>query len=91
LYCRVGGRGELLVTVLAGFATFERHLIKARTDEGRKPAKARGVRFGQARKLDPHQRQEALQRLANGEALVDVARTYAVDPTTIGRLLYNGA
>jgi len=33
-----------------------------------------------------HQRQEALQRLANGETLVDVARTFAVDPTTIGRL-----
>ena len=32
------------------------------------------------------QRQEALQRLANGESLVDVARTYGVDPTTIGRL-----
>ena len=25
-------QGELLVTILAGFATFERHLIKARTD-----------------------------------------------------------
>ena len=79
------------MTILAGFATFERHLIKARTDDGRKRAKARGVRFGRPRKLDPHQRQEALQRLANGETLVDVARTYAVDPTTIGRLLYNGA
>jgi hypothetical protein len=40
-------QAELLVTILAGFATFERHLIKA--------------------------------------------GTYAVDPTTIGRLLYNGA
>ena len=83
-------QGELLVTILAGFATFERHLIKARTDAGRKRAMARGVRFGRPRKLDPRQRQEALQRLANGETLVDVARTYAVDPTTIGRLLYNG-
>jgi DNA invertase Pin-like site-specific DNA recombinase len=44
----------LLVTILAGFATFERHLIKARTDEGRKRAKARGVRFGRPRKLDQH-------------------------------------
>ena len=43
------------------------------------------VRFGRPRKLE-----EALQRLANGETLIDVARTYAVDPTTIGRL-YNGA
>ena len=69
-----------------GFATFERHLVKARTDDGRKRAKARGVRFGRPRKLDQHQRQEALQRLANGETLVDVARTFGVDPTTIGRL-----
>jgi DNA invertase Pin-like site-specific DNA recombinase len=30
-------QGELLVTILAGFATFERHLIKARTDDGRRP------------------------------------------------------
>jgi Helix-turn-helix domain of resolvase len=62
------------------------HLIKARTDDGRKRAKARGVRFGRPRKLDQHQRQKALQRLANGETLVDVARTFGVDPTTIGRL-----
>jgi hypothetical protein len=33
-----------------------------------------------------HQRQEALQRLAAGETMADVARTYAVDATTIGRL-----
>jgi DNA invertase Pin-like site-specific DNA recombinase len=79
-------QGELLVTILAGFATFERHLIKSRTDEGRKRAKARGVRFGRPSKLDAHQRQEALQRLANGETLVAVARTYGVDATTIGRL-----
>jgi hypothetical protein len=61
------------------------HLIKARTDDGRKRAKARGVRFGRPRKLDQHQRREALQRLTNGETLVDVAQTFGVDPTTIGR------
>jgi DNA invertase Pin-like site-specific DNA recombinase len=79
-------QGELLVTILAGFATFERHLIKARTDDGRKRAQARGVRFGRPRKLDAHQRQEAIGRLARGETLVDVARTFGVDPTTIGRI-----
>ena len=76
----------MLLTILAGFATFERHLIKARTDDGRKRAKARGVRFGRPAKLSQHQRAEALERLAKGETLVDVARTYGVDPTTIGRL-----
>jgi DNA invertase Pin-like site-specific DNA recombinase len=45
--------GELMVTILAGLATFERHLIKARTDEGRTRAKARGVRFGRPPKLTP--------------------------------------
>jgi hypothetical protein len=38
------------------------------------------------RKLDKHQRQEAIQRVTSGETLVDVARTYGVGPTTIGRL-----
>ena len=80
--------GELMVTILAGLATFERHLIRARTDEGRKRAQARGVRFGRPRKLTVHQRQEALARLANGETQADVARTFAVDATTIGRLAH---
>jgi DNA invertase Pin-like site-specific DNA recombinase len=47
----------------------------------------RGIRFGRPRKMTPHQRQEAMQRLAAGETQADVARTYNVDATTIGRLL----
>jgi DNA invertase Pin-like site-specific DNA recombinase len=78
--------GELMVTILAGLATFERHLIRARTDDGRKRAQARGVRFGRPCKLTIHQRREALDRLAAGETQADVARTFGVDPTTIGRL-----
>ena len=78
--------GRLMLTVLGGLAEFERELIKCRTGEGRKRAKERGVRFGRPRKLTPHQRREALHRLAAGETQADIARTYAVDPTTIGRL-----
>jgi DNA invertase Pin-like site-specific DNA recombinase len=33
-----------MLTVLGGLAEFERELIRARTGEGRKRAKARGVR-----------------------------------------------
>ena len=66
-------------------ATFERHLIKARTDQGRKRALKRGVRFGWPRKRNQDRRQEALRRLVNGKTLVDVARTFAVDPTTTER------
>jgi DNA invertase Pin-like site-specific DNA recombinase len=78
--------GRLMLTVLGGLAEFERELIRARTGEGRKRAQARGVKFGRPRKLTPHQRQEALQRLEAGETQADVARTYNVDATTIGRL-----
>ena len=78
--------GRLMLTVLGGLAEFERELIRARTGDGRKRAKERGVRFGRPRKLTPHQRQEALARLGAGETQADVARTYNVDATTIGRL-----
>ncbi len=61
-------------------------LIKARTDEGRKRAQARGVEFGRKLKLTPHQRQEALARRAAGEALIDIARSYNVSHATISRL-----
>lgn len=56
----------------------ERELIRARTGGGAQ-ASLRSVAFD-------HQRAEALQRLANGEMQADIARTYAVDTTTIGRL-----
>ncbi len=78
--------GRLMLTVLDGLAEFEREMIRAHTGEGRKRARDRGVKFGRPRKLTAHQRQEALARLASGETQADVARTYAVDPTTIGRL-----
>lgn len=78
--------GRLLLTMLGGIAEFERELIRARTGEGRRRAQERGVRFGRPPKLTAHQRREALARLAAGETQADVARTYAVDPTTIGRL-----
>jgi Resolvase, N terminal domain/Family of unknown function (DUF5681) len=82
--------GRLMLTVLGGLAEFERELIRARTGEGRSRAKARGVRFGRPPKLSPFQRQEALQRLSAGDLYADIARSYGVDPTTIGRLAARG-
>jgi DNA invertase Pin-like site-specific DNA recombinase len=78
--------GQLMLTILGGLAEFERELIRARTGAGRKRAKDRGVRFGRPRKLTAHQRQEALRRLTEGETQADIARSFDVDPTTIGRL-----
>ena len=78
--------GRLMLTILGGLAEFERELILARTDDGRKRAKAKGVRFGRPAKLTPHQRQEALDKLGKGEAQADVARTFNVSQATISRL-----
>ena len=78
--------GRLMLTVLGGLAEFERELIRARTDEGRKRAQARGVRFGRKLKLTAHQRAEATARRDAGEALVEIGRSYNVSHSTISRL-----
>jgi len=54
--------------------------------EGRQRAQRRGVKFGRKPRLTVHQQQEALARRAAGEALVDIARSYAVSHSTISRL-----
>jgi DNA invertase Pin-like site-specific DNA recombinase len=77
---------RLMLTVLGGLAEFERELIRARTDEGRKRAQAKGVRFGRKLKLTSHQRQEAIARREAGEALVEIAKSYNVSHSTISRL-----
>jgi DNA invertase Pin-like site-specific DNA recombinase len=78
--------GRLMMTILGGLAEFERELIKARTDDGRRRAKANGVQFGRKRKLTPHQMAEAIRRRDAGEVLTEIARSYNVSHSTISRL-----
>ena len=42
--------------------------------------------MGRPAKLTPHQQREAIARRDAGEALTDIARTFGVSHTTIGRL-----
>jgi DNA invertase Pin-like site-specific DNA recombinase len=78
--------GRLMLTVLGGLAEFERELICARTSEGRERAKARGVKLGRNPKLTEHQKREAIKRRDKGEAVREIARSYAVSHSTISRL-----
>src|ERR1700728_4853581 len=78
--------GRLMLTVLGGLAEFERELIRARTGEGRKLAKARGGKMGRRQKLKDHQKREAIARREAGEILTDIARSYNVSHSTISRL-----
>jgi DNA invertase Pin-like site-specific DNA recombinase len=81
-------RGRLMLTVLGGLAEFERDLIRARTSEGRKRAKARGVKMGRKPKLTDHQRREAIRRRDKlGEPVREIARSYNVSHSTISRLV----
>ena len=77
--------GKMIMTVFAGIAEFERDLIRERTGAGRDAARQRGVRFGR-RKLNTDQAQVAVQLLAEGKAVRDVARTFNVHEATIYRL-----
>jgi DNA invertase Pin-like site-specific DNA recombinase len=78
--------GRLMVTILGGLAEFERELIKARTDDGRRRAMANGKRFGRKPKLSAFQIEEALRRRDAGEPLTEIARSYNVSHSTISRL-----
>jgi DNA invertase Pin-like site-specific DNA recombinase len=79
--------GRLMLTVLGGLAEFERELVRLRTGEGRRRARARGVHLGRPPKLTPQQRREALQALASGAATqADLVRRFNVSQSTISRL-----
>ena len=65
---------------------FERELIRARTGDGIRRAKAAGVHMGRPPKLTKHQQREVLARLDRGEALTEIARSYAVSHMTISRI-----
>jgi DNA invertase Pin-like site-specific DNA recombinase len=78
--------GKLLFDILGAIGEFERGLIVARTTEGRRLAREKGVRFGRKHKLTKDQIAEALQRRNAGERLVDIARTFNVSHSMISRL-----
>ena len=81
--------GRMVLTVFAGIAQFERALIAARTEEGRRAAQARGVPFGRPPKLRPDQRTLARNLIEEGQSVSDVARTFNVHVATIYRCLHD--
>jgi DNA invertase Pin-like site-specific DNA recombinase len=61
-------------------------VIRARTGDGIRRAKAAGVHMGRPPKLTNHQQREVLARLDRGETLIEIARSYAVSHMTISRI-----
>lgn len=78
--------GRFILTVLAGLAEFERHLIRERTGEVRARAKAQGTHLGRQRTLTPLQQQQPWQRRAAGETAAAIARSLNVSRSTASRV-----
>ena len=79
--------GKMILTVFGGIAEFERSLILARTEEGRKAAMARGVPFGRPAKLRDGQKEVVHELVKAGWSISSVARTFDVHPATIYRCI----
>jgi DNA invertase Pin-like site-specific DNA recombinase len=77
--------GELILTVLAGIATFERHLIRVRTSEGRARAVARGVKLGPKPKLSAAQIEHAKYLRLAGKSHNEIAAVLKVSNMTVRR------
>lgn len=80
--------GKLLFNVLAMVAEFEADLIRARTREGMKVAKAKGRLRGKSPKLTPRQEGHLVQLHAADEHTVgELAELFSVGRSTVYRAL----
>ena len=77
-----------MLTMLAGFAEFERNLIRERQREGIVLAKAKGdVYLGRAKALTDAQAKELRQRAGEGWTKARLADTYGISRTTVYQYL----
>jgi len=78
--------GKGFLAFLSALAEDERHRIVSRAKDGRKAARARGVRFGPKPKLTPDQRSHAFSLIEAGTSDRAIGRALGVHHGTIARL-----
>ncbi|KVV45133.1 transposase [Burkholderia territorii] len=78
---------QLMMTMLAAFAQFERSLIRERQREGIAIAKANGVYKGRKPSLSPEQVSALRQRAASGETKAAIARDLGISRETLYQYL----
>jgi len=74
---------ELMLTIMAAVAQFERALLLERQREGIAVAKTKGVYKGRVPSLTEEQAETVVTRLAEGESASALAREYGVSRATI--------
>lgn len=78
--------GKMTMGVIAAVAEFEKDLLIERTHAGLARAKREGRTLGRTPALNPSQRAEALQKLAEGVSVSQVAKDFKTSRTTIIRV-----
>ena len=81
----------LMLTMLAGFAQFERSLIKERQREGIAIAKTKGVYKGRKPALSPEQTAELRRKVEGGEQKTTVAAHFGISRETLYQYLKQAA
>ncbi len=79
--------GALVLTMMAGLAKFERHLLRERQRRGIDAARARGKHLGRPALLGASHAETAIRRLRYGETLAVIADEWRVSERTLSRLL----
>jgi len=79
--------GELVYTLMAAFAQYERRILSQRTKEGMDAARRRGVHVGRPRKLNMRDTKEAKQALERGCDLDEIAHSHACSAGTVLRAI----
>lgn len=80
--------GKMVLTVFGGIAEFERSLILARTNTGRREAMGRGVQFGRRPTLTASQIEHARKLIDDeGRSVAEVAEILNVHRATLYRAL----
>jgi DNA invertase Pin-like site-specific DNA recombinase len=75
-----------MLTILSGFAQFERNIILERQREGIAIAKAKGKYLGRAKKLSDEQLVELKQDVESGMAKTKIADKYNVTRSYVYQL-----
>lgn len=70
--------GKLVLHIFASLAEFERDLIKERTEEGRREAKKKGVKFGRPKQPKPERASMCAQLYRNGNSVSAIMRTTGI-------------
>ena len=80
--------GRMMMQIVGSFAEFEREMLRERTKNGLKSARAAGRIGGRRPKLTAAQGKEILAMVSTGQkTAAETARLFNVHPATVSRLL----